>query len=140
MKGLDGLIRLQKFKVDEKQRVLTELRATRADLRSRAKDLEEEVEREKKLAVSGKYQQLYGAYAHGVIERRKNIQRSIGDLEAPINEVREALTELFQELKRYEIASERRKQEIALVEQRKEEAELNEIGQTLSRRNRSARL
>ena len=135
MKGLENIIRLQKWHVDEQRRQVGDMEGLLADLKSRAKALEDEILKEQEVATEAPLAFSYGSYAQAAIQRRETIQQSIVEMLAMIEIGREKLSELFQELKRYEIARDRRLDERAYKARKIEQAELDEIGLDRHRRN-----
>lgn len=128
MKGLESMIRLQKWHVDEKRRQVGEMEGLLIDLKGRAKALEDEILREQDIAAEAPLASSYGFYAQAAIQRRETIQKSIAEIVAKIEIARDELSELFQEMKRYEIAHDRRLDERAYKARKIEQAELDEIG------------
>lgn len=132
LKGIENLIRLQKWNVDEKRREVAELEALLDDLKARAKALEAEIVREQQAASrnAGDTDEVsmgYGAYAKAVIQRRETLQESIAEAAKVVDQAHDELTEMFQELKRYEVARDRANAEREYKEQRQEQADLDEV-------------
>ncbi len=135
MKGIDGVIRLQKWQVDEQRRQVADLQGMLIDLTRRADALEQEILKEQKVAEGNRNVAfIYGDYARHAIERRETLQRSIADAQAAEEAAREVLTELDQDLKRYEIAKERHEARETLKANRAEQAELDDIAMKMHRR------
>lgn len=134
------MIRLQKWQVDEKRRQVSDLQDMLAQFERRAEELEAEVRREQKaasldLAVS----YIYGPYAESVLQRRATLRESIVEVESSIEVARDELADLYQELKRYELALEQRQRRQDDKRRRREENELDEIGLNGHRRKTAAR-
>lgn len=109
MSGLDSLIRLYRWKLEEKRRELAELETLMDDLKSRANNLESEIVNEQKVAAaSDEAAFAYGAYATEAIHRREMLARSALELEQRIEAARDAVKMAFQDAKKYEIAQERK--------------------------------
>lgn len=135
MKGIDGVIRLQKWQVDEQRRQVADLQGMLIDLTRRADALEQEILKEQKVATGNRNVAfIYGDYARHAIERRETLQRSIAEAQAAEEAARDVLTELYQDLKRYEIAKERHEARETLKANRAEQAELDDIGMKMHRR------
>jgi flagellar export protein FliJ len=129
-KDLKSLIRLHKWIVDEKRRTLGELLRMLGELEQRARDLEDEVVREQKIARgapdSAGY--LYGNYAEAVIQRRERLKQSIARTEVEIEAARQELSEAYRDLKKYEVAQQVRDRRAATEAARRELILLNDIG------------
>lgn len=134
MKGIEGIIRLQKWQVDEQRRQVAGLDGMLMDLTQRADALEQEIKKEQEVAADQNVAFIYGEYARHAIERRETLQRSIVDAEAAVEAARDVLTELYQDMKRYEIARDRHLARKALEENRAEQAELDDIAMKMHRR------
>lgn len=139
-KDLQNLIQINEWDVDEKRRKLGELLRLLENLEAQALALEEELVREQQAAFEspGEAGFLYGEYAETVIERRERIRDSIEQMEIAIEEAREELRLAYVELKKYEVAQENRLKKAALEQQRREQAELDNIGLEGYRRKRAA--
>jgi flagellar export protein FliJ len=129
-KNLKALIRLHKWIVDEKRRVLGELLRMLGELEQRTRDLENEVVREQKIARGAPDSAgfLYGNYAEAVIQRRERLKQSIARTEAEIEVARAELSEAYRDLKKYEVAQQVRDRRIAAETARRDQILLNDIG------------
>ncbi len=140
MKGLDGLIRLHKWKLDEKRQVLAELERLAARLRQELLDLEREVAEEQKIAKSSpEAMASYGQYANAVIARRNKLTQSQSEVEQRMRGALEEVTQAFRELKKYELVKARRDKTVQETEKRQQQAVLDELGLTLYRRQEEVR-
>src|SRR5689334_13577878 len=107
MKGLSTLIRLAKFRLDETRRQLAELERLRENFTKGLEKLAAEVTREQQVATqSMEPHNGYAAYARAAMTRRGTIEKSLGDLAPMLAQAEAAVTEAFQEMKRYELAEE----------------------------------
>lgn len=141
MSELQTLIRLHKWKLDEKRRALAELQAFRERLEDQKSRLEEEIRAEQdKARVSEAGTYGYGHYARAVIERRRRLDESIAEVERQIAAATEEMAVAFQELKRYELAQESRDRREREKQRRKEAAALDEVGLTGFMRRRGEAL
>jgi len=106
MSTLDSLIRVNRWKLDERRRQVGELERLSERLGNEAIRLERELAGEQKVAGSspeGSY--AYGGYARELIARREKLSASISEVEGQLVVAREALAEKFGEAKRHEIAA-----------------------------------
>lgn len=137
MKALDGLIRLHRWKLDEKRLKLAELERLIGALREEMGKLERTVAREGAVAsASAEASYGFGPFAAESIERRHRLEQSLADAEAQVRAASEEVADAFQELKKFDVVKSR---EVRLAEERtrrREQATLDEIGLTLYRRNK----
>lgn len=135
MRGLEGLIRLHKWRLDEKRQVLAELERLAARLRQELLDLEREVVNEQKVAAASPEAMAgYGQYANAVIARRGTLTQSLSEVEERMRGALDAVTLAFRELKKYELVKARRDKTAQEQEKRQQQAVLDELGLTLYRR------
>lgn len=134
---LAGLIRLQRWKVDEKRRALAGLQALHAELTAKAEALEVEVAAEQQSAAANGTAFAYRAYAEQVIQRRETLAGSIAEVLRALMKAQGELSEAYQEAKRYEMARDRVQQRLAAEAARREQIDLDEIGLNIYRRNRA---
>jgi flagellar FliJ protein len=140
MKGLEGLIRLHRWKLDEKRLVLAELERLAARLRQELIDLETEVADEQKIAAtSTEAMATYGNYAAAVIARRAKLNQSLSEIEERMRAALEEVTAAFRELKKYELVKARRDKNAEQQEKRQQQAVLDELGLVLYRRQEEVR-
>ncbi|MGB8274482.1 MAG: flagellar FliJ family protein [Alphaproteobacteria bacterium] len=137
MKGLPNLIRLNRWRLDEKRKKLAELERLFAQLSEQERKLEDEMKREQQVAArSDEALTAYGAYARGVIERREKLAHSKAEVDAQIDRARGEEQEAFRELKRFEVAYETRQTAQRRLAARVEQAMLDDMGQQIFRRRR----
>jgi hypothetical protein len=140
MKTIDNLIRLARWKLDEQQRVVADLEKLRDGLLAELARLAVEVEREAALAAQDlNAARVYPAWHAGAMVRRETINASISDAELRIVAAREVLGEHFAEVKRYEKVAEGRARRAREEAEKKQRAELDEIGLDRFRRAQALR-
>ena len=129
-KDLHSLIRLHDWQVEEKQRALADLLAAVTALETRARDLEEELLREQKVAAAAPAEigLYYGNFAKAAITRRKALARAIAEAEAETAAARDKLREAYRELKKYAVAQDHRDSRQAAERGRREQIFLDELG------------
>ncbi len=139
MKGLAALVRLHRWRLDEKRRELADLARLEDQFLADARRLEDEVAAEQEVAKSSELGSFsYGGFAVGVIERRKRIAASIAEVRRQIDDKTAEVADAFRELKRYEITqAERLKRQRADAE-RRAQAALDEVS-LLQHQRRSSR-
>ena len=137
--GLKNLIRLYEWTVDERRRELGNHIRRLNHLDEQVRNLEEELKREQALAGAGDLGITFGAYYNLFRYRRQRLDDAIRTKERDIAEAREILGNAFMELKKYQVAQEVRNREEELEETRREQAELDELGLQLYRREAARR-
>ena len=139
MKGIESLIRLHKWRVDEERRRLVALESVALDFDRRLDALVAEFRHESAVASGSIDAALgFGGYASGMRERRERLIQSKEEIEAEIASVRDLVSRAFEELKRYEILAEDGRRRAALKEKRAQQSVLDDVGVDRFRRARSA--
>jgi flagellar protein FliJ len=132
--ALDSLIRVNKYKLDERRRQLAELERLVERLRNESQRLEQELTSEQQVAAASREAgHSYGGYARDIIERRRKLAASIADAEAQILAARDALSESFREVKRYEITAANRGTRERLAAERKQRIAQDEVAAQIHR-------
>ena len=129
MKSRNTLIRLKKFKVEEKRRKVAQIEAMIADFQRMGADLDREIVAEQERA--GIHDPAHFAsptYAKAALARRDNLKRSADDLKGQLEDARGALGEAFDELKKVELLDERDQARERAEENAREQADLDSIG------------
>lgn len=139
-KGLKTLIRLAKFEVDEKRRVLTALQNEEEKTLHDILQSEVRLRKEQELAASDAVGIgfMYGAYHRAWMAERQTLFARLGTIRQQIELARDELAEAFRTQKTYEVTQanrEKREQEEA---DRKEQIFLDEVGMTQHRRKTEA--
>jgi flagellar protein FliJ len=107
--SLPTLIRLTKFKLDEKRTQLNQVRELAEHLSNNCAMLEQEYQRE--LAIASSARETGASFQHFkalCAERKANLLVSIKELEDQASLINDEVLDLFQELKRYEITNDER--------------------------------
>lgn len=135
MSGLDSLIRLHRWKLEEKRRVLADLESLMDELKTRASDLEVEILNEQKAAAGSEETSFaYAAYAAQAIHRRGVLAQSAAELEEKIEAARDDVKGAFQEAKKYEIAQKRKLERERIVAARRERIAEDDVALDVFRR------
>lgn len=137
MKGLDNLIRIHEWTLDEKRRKVSDLEGLAERLRNELTMLEANIKSEQSVAsgnseVSG----AYGAYAAAAISRRDKLRQSLAALETQIVAAVEEVAAAFREYKKLDTIRERDRNAEEERRKRVQAAELDEAGLQLFRRTR----
>lgn len=134
MKGLAGLIDIERHELDEKRKALAELQdrtdQCRAQLDLIARRIEEEG------GVVGDSVQsaaAFSAFLFGAMSRRRGIEQTIVQLENDIAAARDEVVEAFRQVKKLETVREREMDKEALLQRRRDQAVSDEVGLTMHR-------
>lgn len=129
MKNLSTLIKLQKTKVDEQRILLLKLQQKLDAIIATLEAIEREKdEQEALLHEDPSLGVTYGDYLSRFLETKEILEKEKASTEHAVDIARDQLAELFEEQKRYEIAKQKRLDDITREEQRKDRIELDEIG------------
>ncbi len=129
MRGLDGLIRLGKWRLDDKRRVVVDLEVLRAELERQIAALDEELERERRFAATSlEAGYAFAGYRRVNRERADRLMASREEVQDKIAAAQEEVNEAFRELKKYELVRENRLAQLAREQAAREQAELDEAG------------
>lgn len=140
---LDSLIRLHRWRVEERRRELAEAERREAELGARLRALEAELEAERAEAASASSGQAgapsvtgadYAAYAAGVRQRQQALSAPLAEAARRRQQAGEALAAAFRELKKYELAEANRRARVRAAAARREQGVLDEIAQNTTRR------
>jgi flagellar protein FliJ len=138
MKGIAAMVRVHKWKLEERSRVLQELERLRQKLQNAAAQLEAELVAEQHQARGGGAASFaYAGYAQAVIQRRQRLAQSLTEVETQTEQARQDVATAFQELKKYEIALANRERLKQQKIARSEQATLDDLGITIHRRQNS---
>ena len=135
-KGLNTLIRLHKFRVDEKRREIGGMITVIDDLERQVRELENQILEEQSIAGASPEEAgvLFGNYAAHYILKKNQFSIAIGEMEEKLETAQGELREEYKELKGFELTQEAHDNREALEEARAEQAFLDEIGINLYRR------
>jgi flagellar export protein FliJ len=139
MANLDPLIRLNKFQLEEKQRVLSKLYADVNQLEIQKSAIMDSVESEKDAIDNLDDISMMPAFL-GYVQRTKGevngINNQISSLEIKINRAVDEMREAFGEFKKIEITRDRRLEDIRKANAKREDALFSEIALEIYRRNK----
>lgn len=135
-KGLKTLIRLSKFNVDEKRRVLTALQTREDHIIEEIRQGEAQLKEEQRLAAADATGVgfVYGAFQRAWMKRRDIMHQALAVVRQDIEKARDDLAEAFRELKTYEITQANREKREREEADRKEQVFLDEVGLNIHRR------
>lgn len=138
MKGLNTLVRLHKQRFDEQRVRLAEREAERGACKTRIDRLGAKLDAERRAAVlSFEARQAFAVYAERVAKIRQALVEELSAHDADVATARDAMTEAFCALKRFEVSRDARAARARRAEAKREQSELDEIGLTIHRRKRA---
>lgn len=140
MTALAELVRISRWRLDEKRQKLMDLERLADRLRGDLEKLDTGIAAEQKVAESDyEARHSYAAFLKAELERRERLRRSIADVERELEGAREEVAEAFRELKKYELAKANQDAREHERQARMERRDMDEIGTQLHRRRNSER-
>jgi len=134
--GLQTLIRLHEWTVDERRRELGVMLRALEHLFHRIELLDEEVRQEQTLAASSvDFAAHFNHYYAEDMKRRKNLERQVLAKQKEIETARDNVSAAFRDLKKYERAQEIRDRDEALERSRRDQDMIDEMAQQQHRRH-----
>ncbi len=135
MSRLAALVRLRRWEIDEKRRALAALAGLKAKLEMDLAALAAELKAEQATAAqAAEVSFAYAGFASSIRRREAKVGESIASVDARLDAAQSEVTDAFQELKRVEIAHDRQVAEVRAAQDRREQAESDEIAQRQHRR------
>ncbi len=128
MKGLQSLVRLAQWKLEEKRRQAAQLEMLRAELHQQQQRLAAEMAHEQEFAPKGETGFAYANFIGAALQRRTTLEESLADVAGKILAAQEEIAEAFAEVKRYEQVAESRARRAAALEAQRTQSELDEVG------------
>lgn len=108
MRSRETLLRLHRFRTEEKRRQVADIDGMIQDFMRKFEDLDAQVKFEEgRTGVSDPAHFNYSMAAKAARSRRDNLMKSIGELKDQLNDAQTALTEEEQELRRAELLVEK---------------------------------
>jgi len=134
--AIDTVIRAQRWQLDERRAQLAELERLEARLKGEAQRLIQELEAEQRIAGADVDEagRGYASYASALLDRQAKLNASIAGVEGQIQLARDALTESFAEVKRYELAAANRRGRERAQANRRQQLLQDELGLQIFRR------
>ncbi|WP_341898087.1 flagellar FliJ family protein [Ferrovibrio terrae] len=129
MRGVGGLIRLWKWRLDERRRVVVDLEILRAGIERQMIGLDEELERERKVATTN-YAASFGFtnYRRMNRERHANLEVAREEVIDRIAAAQEEVNAAFREQKKYELVLENWEKRERAKQEKREQDEMDEAG------------
>lgn len=132
MAKLEGLIRVQKHAVDEKQKILARLYKEQEDQETAKQKILNQVQQETKASEAMEndpfLQSSFGNFLESAKQQIHKIDEDLDRINMRIELAQEKIKEAFEELKKTEIIDQSRKDKEKKARLKKENAELDDIG------------
>ncbi|MEM6811213.1 MAG: flagellar FliJ family protein [Pseudomonadota bacterium] len=131
MADLEGLIRLRRHTVEEKQKILAEILREVEKLEQQKEDLYERLKTEREAYEKSdmlETREYYGRFEGVIRGNIEKINAELASLETRLNLAQEEVRSAFADMKRVEIVDKNRKAEEQAEANRKETIELDDIG------------
>ncbi len=135
MSVLRRLVRYHRHILDEKRRELRGLEEQAAAVESAIETLDDSVVHEQQ--VAGQSTQALGAYgpfARAALDRRATLLGALSEANLAVDTARDALLDVFAEVKRYEISLENQEREEREARERQVQGQIDESALNLYRR------
>jgi len=140
MNRTDTLLRLKRFRVDEMKRRMASIEAMKSDLEKKLSDLEDSVAREKQRAGDSDIGRLaFPSFLKSIEVRRENLKITLKDIEREYAAAQLDLTNAFQDLKSLEFATEQQAKRLAEIQNRRQQARMDEMAMVRHLRKHSLR-
>jgi flagellar export protein FliJ len=135
MRALDGLIRLHRWKLDEKRLKLAELERLAAHFQEEVRKLDEVVVEERAVAATSTEAGFaFGSFAAEAVERKRRLQQSLAEAEGQMQGAHDEVADAFRELKKFDIVKSREVRFAEDRDRRREQTTLDEVGLSVYRR------
>lgn len=140
MKDFKNLIRLHKWRLDERRAQLRALEHQIEALKSRIKYIEDDHRIQQELKTRTVLEEvhydgaIYGQYIISFEEKKTSIYKELSQLEEQMIQLIEDITIIFQELKKFEISQENQDIEERDKANKMLQGELDDIGLSIKRR------
>ncbi len=139
MKGIEALIKVHSFELDEKRRSLKQIEEFRQQIEGSLESLADELSDEQAAATqSAEGTFAYGGFAQAVIKRLTALLESLASVTLQVEAARDAVAASFETLKKYEITKAGRDSAALAEARRRERILLDELGLHAFTRKKSA--
>lgn len=129
MKGIEALIKIRSYELDQKRLVLRQIEEVREAIERSMEDLKSEVAEEQNAARhsdEGTY--TYGGYARRAIAKREALRQSLVEVQKQVDVARDDVARTFEGLKKFEVTKAERDKAEQVEQKRKESMVLDELG------------
>jgi flagellar export protein FliJ len=137
MTALGSLVRVHTWELNEKRQKLAGLQELSDKICQDVENLEAQLQHEQSAAAGSIEGTIaFPAFVAAALERRKKLRVSIANLDLAIEAAREEVREVFQEVKKYELARDNQEKRERERIAKREQIELDELGVNLHRRKK----
>lgn len=127
--ALKTLIRVAKWELDERRRTLTDLLKFLEEVKTEKQRLiEEKKAQDRAVSESIDLYFSYDAYLKNYIEKQKNLDNTLLEINGLIEKARQMLEEAFMTLKTYEISEKNKEKKLEYEAELKNQKQLDEMG------------
>jgi len=120
VKSIETLIKVHKSNLDEKRQELARLEGQKDEMLGYSKKMAAELQREAEFAATDpSVSMTFENYRRMINERQNNIFAAVSDIDKQITPIRFEISEIFNEIKKYELLLERK-----IAQQKSEELEI----------------
>lgn len=139
-RGIQALIRIHRWQLDELRRKAAPLEQQRQDLLDHGLALMAQLETER-AAVSEGFGTMADlqTFKDRVMLQHDEITRRVAEIDQTIEQLREQMADAFQDVKKFEITEEQRQESVKRARDHREQSQLDEIGLNNHRRRESSR-
>ena len=139
MSGLESLVRVHQWILDEKRQRLAGLQQLLDRMEADLEVMEASLAKEREAASESLDGALaFQSFISAAVDRRDKLRLTISNLEQEIEVARDEVGEAFQDLKRYETAQDLQHRQELDQRRRREQLALDEMAVGLYRRNKAA--
>jgi flagellar FliJ protein len=134
-RGLASLIRLQRWRIDQKRRELAELEQQRADCAQRIEALSARIKAEQSGSDDAVLTFSYANYVRAALAQRQSLSDTLAKMDDAVAACRADIAAVFRDLKKFEVAQARREEQAAQEQTRREQSDMDEVAMNLFRRS-----
>lgn len=138
MSALDRLVQIHRWDLEQRRKRLAELESLAQKTRRQIEEVDQQIEEEKEhAALSPEGSTLFASFLSVALTRRKRAEARLLSLQGSLERARGEVEKAFQDLKKFEIASEQQEERRAAEDRRRQQIAFDELGQTIHRRRAS---
>lgn len=128
MRSIETLIKIKKKELDEKRLEISSLETQKQEILSYSEQMAADLSAEEEFAARDPYAAMtFDSYRNKIKERQQNIKMTVKDIDRQANVINNEMSDIFTEMKKYEIILRKKIEEEKAEEKSKEEKALNEI-------------
>lgn len=132
--GLASLIRLHRWRIDQKRRDLAELEQKKSGCVQQIQALTAEIEAEQTGADDAVLAFAYANYVEAALVKRRTLSDALAEMDGAVAAKRAEIAAAYRDLKKFEVAETQRLEREAVEEARREQSAMDEVALNLYRR------